>query len=275
MKVAIQGIRGAFHETAARKHFGEAIDIVECSTFKTLCDTLKDGRADQALMAIENTIAGSILGNYTLIREYGFYVLGEVFLNIKMHLMTLPGVALSSVEVVESHPIALQQCHEYLYQNLNVPLRESNDTAESARDLKKSGDTTKAVIASERCAELYSLEIKESGIETHHQNFTRFLVLGRSEVKDTENNKASLSLQIGHKVGCLADILVLFRDSGVNLTKIQSTPIIGTPYEYNFHIDIEWDAYQQYQKALSDVTGKVSAFRLLGEYRKSSYGLNQ
>lgn len=275
MKVAIQGIRGAFHEVAAKKHFGKAIDIVECETFKNLCDSLQQGKAEYALMAIENTIAGSILGNYALIREYGFYVMGEVYLNIKMNLLTLPGVPLSDIEVVESHPIALQQCHEFLHQNMKVRLRESNDTAESARDLYLSQDRTRAVVASARCAELYGLEIVESGIETHHQNFTRFLVLGTAEIKSPENNKASLSLELGNEIGCLADVLVLFRDNGVNLTKIQSTPVIGMPYQYHFHIDVEWDAYKHYEKAVSDVTERVSAFQLLGEYRKSSYGLNQ
>lgn len=275
MKVAIQGIRGAFHESAARKYFGEDIEMVECLTFKSLCDTLRDGGADRALMAIENTIAGSILGNYALIREYGFFVHGEVYLNIKMNLMTLPGVELSDIEVVESHPIALQQCHDFLHQELGVPLRESNDTAESARNLAVSGDSTKAVIGAEICAQLYGLNILKSGIETHKQNFTRFLVLGREENKSTENNKASLSFQLSHEIGCLADVLTLFKENGVNLTKIQSTPIIGSPYQYNFHIDIEWDDYQHYQDAVEDVGAKVAAFRLLGEYKKSTYGLNQ
>ncbi|UII32527.1 prephenate dehydratase [Fulvivirga ulvae] len=275
MKIAIQGIRGAFHEAAAKKHFGDHIEIVECSTFKKLCETLKVGDADSALMAIENTIAGSILGNYALIHEYRFHVLGEVYLNIKMNLMTIPGVALSDIKVVESHPIALQQCQEYIHQNLNATCKESNDTAESARDLALAGDSTKAVIASKICAGLYGLEIKEEGIETHKQNFTRFLVLGRENDKSLDNNKASLRLQLGHEVGSLASVLVAFKDNDVNLTKIQSIPIVGMPYEYYFHIDVEWADYARYQSALTEVSAKTHSLSLLGEYKKSTFELNQ
>lgn len=275
MKIAIQGIRGAFHEAAAKKHFGDDIEIVECSTFKNLCETLQNGHADRALMAIENTIAGSILGNYALIHEYRFHVLGEVYLNIKMNLMTLPGVNLSDIQVVESHPIALQQCQEYIHQQLNATCKESNDTAESARDLAASNDKTKAIIASKICAELYGLEIKEEGIETHKQNFTRFLALGREDDKSLDNNKASLRLQLGNEVGSLADVLMAFKENEVNLSKIQSIPIIGTPYEYYFHIDVEWSDYDKYQTALSLVGTKTRSLSLLGEYKKSTFELNQ
>ncbi|MBL6448647.1 prephenate dehydratase [Fulvivirga sp. 29W222] len=275
MKIAIQGIRGAFHEAAALKHFGDTIEIVECDTFKSLCDTLKSSIADKALMAIENSIAGSILGNYTLIHEYGFYVIGEVYLNIKMNLMTIPGVAISDISVVESHPIALQQCQEYIHKNLNATCKESNDTAESARNLSLSSDTSKAIIASKICSELYNLEIKQEGIETHKQNFTRFLILGREDDKSLGNNKASLRLQLGNEVGSLANVLVAFKENEVNLTKIQSIPIIGAPYEYDFHIDVEWADYDRYQSALAEVETKTRALSLLGEYKKSSFELNQ
>ncbi|ELR69643.1 Prephenate dehydratase [Fulvivirga imtechensis AK7] len=276
MKVAIQGIRGAFHEVAAKKHFDNDISIVECLTFKSLCDALKDGKVDHAVMAIENTIAGSILGNYSLIRDYRFHVIGEVYLNIKMNLLTLPGVALKNIKTVESHPIALQQCKEFLYEQLShAVLRESNDTAESARDLGISGDTTKAVIAADRCARLYGLEIKRAGIETNKQNFTRFLALSRVPVKDNSNNKASISLQLGHEPGTLADILTIFKANGANLTKIQSVPVIGKPYEYHFHIDFEWEDYSRYEKTMEEVEDKALSLHLLGEYKKAFFGLNE
>lgn len=276
MKVAIQGIRGAFHEVAAKKHFGHNITIVECLTFKSLCDALRDGKVDHAIMAIENTIAGSILGNYSLIRDYRFHVIGEVYLNIKMNLLTLPGVALNHIKTVESHPIALQQCKEFLYEELSsAVLRESNDTAESARDLSTSGDTTKAVIAADRCATLYGLEVKKAGIETNKQNFTRFLALSKTAMKNNANNKASISLQLGHEPGTLADILVVFKTNGANLTKIQSVPVLGKPYEYHFHIDFEWDDYAHYEKTIAEVEDKALSFHLLGEYKKAFFGLNE
>lgn len=276
MRVAIQGIRGAFHEVAAKKHFGEDIVIVECLTFKSLCIALEREDVDYAIMAIENTIAGSILGNYSLIRDYKFHVTGEVYLNIKMNLLTLPGVKLNAIKTVESHPIALQQCKEYLYEHLaTAALRESNDTAESARDLSASKDTSKAVIAADRCATLYGLEIKKAGIETNRQNFTRFLALSREPVKDTANNKASISLQLGHEPGSLADILTTFKMNNLNLTKIQSLPIIGKPYEYHFHIDFEWENYTDYEQAIEEVKARARNFNLLGEYKKATFGLNE
>lgn len=274
--VAIQGIRGAFHEVAARKHFGDDISIKECLTFRILCEALKNGEVDHAVMAIENTIAGSILGNYTLIRDYGFHVTGEVFLNIKMNLMTLPGVNLKSIRTVESHPIALQQCHEFLYEQLpQASLSESDDTAESARLLGSSNDVTRAVIAADRCAKLYGLEIKKRGIETNKQNFTRFLALSTAPVRTNKNNKASISLQLGHEPGRLADILSIFRLNSMNLTKIQSLPVIGKPYEYHFHIDFEWDDYASYERATEEVRNHSLSFNLLGEYKKATFGLNE
>jgi len=274
-KIAIQGIQGAFHEVAAQKHFGKDIQVVECLSFKELCEALQHEKVDYAIMAIENTIAGSLLPNYALIREYKFKIIGEVFLNIKMNLMTLKNVNLDEISVVESHPIALQQCKEYIYENMpNAKMRESNDTAESAKDLRDSNDTHKAIIAAERCSELYDLDILEKGIETNKHNFTRFLILNKDGITSNENNKASLSLQLGHEVGSLATILTIFKTHHVNLTKIQSVPIIGSPYEYHFHIDIEWKDNQEYESALNEIIKKVSSFSLLGEYKKAKYSLN-
>ncbi len=274
-KIAIQGIRGAFHEVAAKKFFDAEIEVVECFTFKSLCDELYHQNVDYAVMAIENTIAGSLLPNYALLREYRFRIIGEVYLNIKMNLMTIPGVNMEDIQVVESHPIALQQCKEFVYERIqNAVMRESNDTAESAKNLADSKDLNRGIIAAERCAEIYDLEIKEKGIETNKQNFTRFLVLGREAIEEPVNNKASLSLQLGHEVGSLADILHIFKENQINLTKIQSVPIIGMPYEYHFHIDIEWGDYENYQYAINKVIKKASTFSLLGEYKKGEYSLN-
>ncbi len=274
-KIAIQGIQGSFHEVAAQKYFGKDIQVAECLSFKELCEALHHDKVDFAIMAIENTIAGSLLPNYALIREYKFKIIGEVFLNIKMNLMALKNVTLTDVNVIESHPIALQQCKEFVYENIPyAKMKESNDTAESAKNLRDSKKTYKAIIAAERCAELYDLEILEKGIETNKHNFTRFLILNKDGVSDIENNKASLSLQLGHEVGSLATILTIFKTHHVNLTKIQSVPIIGSPYEYHFHIDVEWKENQEYEKALNEIIKKVSSFSLLGEYKKATYSLN-
>jgi prephenate dehydratase len=272
-KIAIQGIRGAFHEKAAKKHFGEDIEIVACQTFKDVCDSVKSLSSDFAVMAIENTIAGSLLPNYSLIREYQLKVVGEVYLNIKMNLMTIPGVELSKVEIVESHPIALQQCKEFVYENLEAVLSETYDTAGAARDLEISQRTDMAIIAGEDCASIYNLEIREKGIETNKQNFTRFLILA-TEGEIEKPNKASLSFQIKHKSGCLVDVLSIFQENDINLTKIQSVPIIGSPYEYNFHVDIEWSKRSNYEKALQKILKKTTAVSLLGAYKKATYKLN-
>ena len=276
IKIAIQGIRGAFHEAAARKYFGDGIEIIECDTFEALCQTLHSGQADEAIMAIENTIAGSILSNYSLIHTYNFHVTGEVYLNIRMHLLTLPGVTLDDIKYVESHPMALMQCQRFLKNQLPSAIcRESNDTAESARQLQTAQDKSGAVICSAICAELYDLEIKAAGIETHQQNFTRFLVLSPEAKSISIPGKASLRIQLGNEIGSLSDILAVFKRNNINLSKIQSIPIVGLPYEYNFHIDVEWEQYELYSKAIEAVRAKSRSLDVLGEYTKGTFELNK
>jgi prephenate dehydratase len=274
-KIAIQGVAGSFHETAAQKHFGTNIETVECATFKNLCDTMKSGQASGAVMAIENTIAGTLLPNYTLLNEYGFKVSGEVFLNIQMNLMALPGVELQDIQTVISHPIAIRQCYEFLWGLKGTEIIEHNDTAGAAKQVKEEQLKTTAAIANEQAAHLYGLQILEKRIETNKMNFTRFLVLSKEVEENELNNKASLSMQLGHEVGSLADVLGTFKNNGINLTKIQSVPIVGKPYEYHFHLDVEWQNKSKYDTAISKVLKQTSGLAVLGEYRKSTFKLNE
>jgi len=268
IKVAIQGIATSFHEVAAFTHFKEPIETVECLSFHTLCESLKKGESDFAVMAIENSIAGSILPNYFLLQEYHFSIIGEVYLPIHMHLLALPGVKLSDIKNIESHPMAIRQCSDYLHRLNGVEIRESDDTAYSAKKVadKKLKDT--AAIANEHAAKKFGLEIIEKRIETHKKNFTRFLILAKRGTAKDDTNKASLSFEVANEVGSLADALMTFKENTINLSKIQSIPIIGKPSEYSIHVDVEWKRRKNYDDAVKQVLRQVRNLNILGEYKK-------
>jgi prephenate dehydratase len=268
IKVAIQGIATSFHEVAAMTHFKEPIETVECLNFHTLCESLKKGESDFAVMAIENSIAGSILPNYFLLQEYHFSIIGEVYLPIHMHLLALPGVKMTDIKSIESHPMAIRQCSDYLHRLNGIEIRESDDTAYSAKKVadKKLKDT--AAIANEQAAKKFGLEILEKRIETHKKNFTRFLVLTKRSTAKEETNKASLSFEVANEVGSLADALMTFKDNAINLSKIQSIPIIGKPSEYSIHVDVEWKKRKNYDEAMKQVLRQVRNLNILGEYKK-------
>jgi prephenate dehydratase len=268
IKVAIQGIATSFHEVAALTHFKEPIETVECLSFHKLCESLKKGESDYAVMAIENSIAGSILPNYFLLQEYHFSIIGEVYLPIHMHLLALPGVKLSDIKNIESHPMAIRQCSDYLHRLNGVEIRESDDTAYSAKKVaeKKLKDT--AAIANEHAAKKFGLEIIEKRIETHKKNFTRFLILAKKATTKDDTNKASLSFEVANEVGSLADALMTFKENTINLSKIQSIPIIGKPSEYSIHVDVEWKRRKNYDDAVKQVLRQVRNLNILGEYKK-------
>lgn len=268
-RVAIQGISTSFHEVAALAYFKEPIETVECLTFHQVCESLKNNTADFAVMAIENSIAGSILPNYFLLQEYHFAIVGELYIPIHMHLLALPGVKVSDLKVIESHPMALRQCAEYLQTLNGVQLRESDDTALSARIVKEKKLKTTGAIANEFAARKFGLEILEKRIETHKKNFTRFLVLQRKSNGPAGGNKASLSFEVAHAVGSLADALTTFKNHNINLTKIQSIPIVGKPNEYSIHIDVEWKRRKDYDHALNELLRQVKNMSILGEYKKA------
>ena len=266
IKVAIQGIKGCFHEMAARKYFDSEIEVVESHTFKDLCFTLKSGGSDLAIMAIENTLAGSLLPNYALIERFGFTILGEVYLPIRMNLLGLNGATVAGLKKVYSHPVALAQCEEYLERFPHITVIEYHDTAAAARWVQEEGNLAFAAISNELSAEIYGLDILQAGIETHKQNFTRFLIVGREEVEIENANKASLSLRLAHEPGALADVLTIFKNNKNNLTKIQSIPIIGMPYQYAFKIDVTWNDRESFDRSLTEIRQLGNECRVVGCY---------
>lgn len=269
IRVAIQGIATSFHEVAAMTYFDQAIETVECLSFHQLCETVKNDKAEYAVMAIENSIAGSILPNYFLLQEYHFNIVGELYLPIHMHLLALPGVKLEDLKAIESHPMAIRQCSEFLHTLNGIEIRESDDTALSARRVseKKLKDT--AAIANEFAAKRFGLQILEKRIETHKKNFTRFLVLTKRANGKTDSNKASLCFEVSHEVGSLAEALMTFKTNSINLTKIQSIPIIGKPSQYSIHVDVEWKRRKNYDDAMGQVLRQVKNLNVLGEYKKA------
>lgn len=269
-KVAIQGIATSFHDVAAQTYFYEPVEIVECLTFHALCEKLKKGEADFAVMAIENSIAGSILPNYFLLQDYHFSIVGELYLPIHMHLLALEGVELKNIKSVESHPMAIRQCYEFLHSMNGIVLKESDDTAMSAQKISGMKLKDTAALGNEFTAKKFGLNILERRVETNKKNFTRFLILSRNRKALSEANKASLSFEVAHEVGSLADVLMTFKENSINLTKIQSIPIIGKPAEYSIHVDVEWKKRKNYNDAIHDILRKVRNLNILGEYKKAA-----
>jgi prephenate dehydratase len=254
---------------AALTYFNDPIETVECLSFHQLCESLKNGTSDYAVMAIENSIAGSILPNYFLLQDYHFNIIGELYLPIHMNLLVLPGTKLSDIKTIESHPMAIRQCTEFLHALNGVEIRESDDTALSAKRVKELKLKNTAAIANEFAAKKYGLQILEKRIETHKKNFTRFLVLAKRSNGKIESNKASLCFEVANEVGSLADALTTFKNNSINLTKIQSIPIIGRPSEYSIHIDVEWKRRKSYDTAMHEIMRQVKNLNVLGEYKKA------
>lgn len=277
-RVAIQGVAGANHEIAAREYFsGEEIEIVECMTFEELFERVRGDRSLYGIVAIENTIAGSIQANYTLLRESGLAVVGEYKLRIKHELMALPGVAIEDITEIRSHPMALRQCAQFLSHYPQLHIVEHADTALAAKEVKDSGLRNVAAIAPAIAAEKYGLNILCSGIETNKKNFTRFLIVtdrGRTEVdellRENRVNKSSVvfSLPQAKESGSLSKVLTILAFYGMNLTKIQSNPVVGHEWEYDFYIDIVFTNYTRYIQALDAVRPLCGTLTILGEYEQ-------
>lgn len=268
-RIAVQGIIGSFHEDAALKYFNEKVEVVECKSFTSVCDMVDTDQVDYAVMAIENSIAGSLLKNYQLIRDYHLRIIGEIYLHIQMNLMVVPGVKPQDITDIYSHPIALQQCMEYIEKYFpNAELHEGLDTAGAAKMISEEKPKNAAAIGNLRSAELYKLDILETGIETNKKNYTRFLILAKHGNPTEKANKASLCFEVGHFYGSLARVLNVFAENEINLSKIQSVPVIGKPNEYTFHVDIEWEKSKNYDKTLHQVLKSVSSLAILGEYER-------
>jgi len=268
-RVAIQGIRASFHEEAAFKFFGTDIETIECDSFKQTCEVLKNKKADFVVMAIENSIAGSLLPNYTLLREYNFTIVGEVYLAIQLHLLALPGVKFKDVKYVQSHPIAIRQCSDFFDEFPHLQVIESSDTAACAKKIREENLTDTVAIANLLAAKLYDLQVMERRIESNKKNFTRFLILADKPIGNSESNKASLSFQVGNSVGSLAEVLNIFSEHKINLSKIQSMPVLGKRNEYNFYVDIEWKNQSDYDSAIRKVLKHTINFTIMGEYQKN------
>ena len=273
-KVAIQGIAGSFHDIAAREYFrGEEIEIVACRTFKEVFETTKNDNSIIAMIAIENTIAGSLLPNHNLQKESGMKIIGEQKLRIKHNLVAVPGQDITEIKEVYSHPIALMQCQDFLNKHPHLKAIESDDTASSAKRLSEEKQMGHAAICGELAAEIYGLETLAKGIETNKRNFTRFLVAADPWLADELNkgkfpNKASLAFALPHEEGSLAKVLSILSFYGINLTKIQSLPIIGREWEYMFYIDLQFENYVKYTQALSAITPLTKDLQILGEYEE-------
>lgn len=271
-KVAIQGIAGAYHEVAARRYYeGEDIDIIDCITFKDVIAAIKKDPSVLGMMAIENTIAGSLLQNYELIRESGCSIIGEYKLRISHSLAALPGSSIHEIMEVNSHPIALMQCNDFLNTLSHVKIVEKEDTALSARWIAENQLKGHAAICARHAAEIYGLEVLAEGIETNKHNFTRFLVIADRWTADeimrgVQKNKASLVFATPHSVGSLSQILSVFSFYDMNLSKIQSLPIIGREWQYMFYVDLVFSDFTRYKQAVDAVMPLTKDLKILGEY---------
>jgi prephenate dehydratase len=269
VKVSIQGFEGCFHQEAANKFFGEKVNAICCSTFREVIKIAEHkNESDAGIMAIENSIAGSILPNYNLLQKSKLKIIGEVYLHIRQNLMVNPGVKLEDIREVHSHPMAILQCDHFLDKH-NWKLVETEDTALSAKHVHQHRSKHIAAIASRLAAEIYQLDIIAPNIHTLKNNYTRFLVLQRAaEVQDIENaNKASINFHTDHSRGSLAKVLSSIANAGINLSKLQSMPIPGSDFKYSFHADLEFETRQQLAKALEIIKDKTDSLQILGIYK--------
>jgi len=270
-KIGIQGIKAAFHDVAARQYFGsDKIELAEFRDFRSMSQAVANNNVDFAMMAIENTLAGSLLPNYGLIEEYGLNIIGEEYLRIQMQLMVLPGETLDSVEQVISHPIALSQCGQFLDDYPTWKVTEADDTASSARLISKKKLKGIAAIASSLAAKTYGLKIIAPSIETNKKNYTRFLAISKNEVAIENINKASLRLVLSHRPAALAQALEVIGKRGLNLSKIQSVPIIGQPYEYAIHLDVLFNDQEIFNNVIADLDPLCNNLKILGTYQQGN-----
>jgi prephenate dehydratase len=270
-KIAIQGIKGSFHHQVVKEYFSGNVEIDECLSFEELIDSLLSGKSDQAVMAIENSIAGPIIPNYALIDKNNLHIIGEHYLSIHQNLMALKGQKIEDIKEVHSHPMAILQCMDFLKQYPNIKLVEDKDTAETARRIQEKQLTGIAAIASKTASEMYDLEIIAPEIQTIKNNMTRFVIIKKqnSFLPESEINRASIKFELDHKRGSLAAVLNVMSDCKLNLTKIQSLPKIETPWKYSFFVDVTFEKYEDFAKAKSLLNIMAEYFKVLGEYKNT------
>ena len=278
MNIAILGVKGSFHHLVANEFFGNDIHLTECMSFTEMPELLKNDTVDAAIMAIENTNTGSLLSNYVLIDKYDLNIQGEVYLPMQHNLMALDGQELNDIEEVWSHPIAIKNCEGFLKKNPHIKLIEEKDTAFVAKqihDLKIKGI---AAIASKAAADIYNLNILEESIQGDRRNITRFFVLTKNRdfsIDVNLHNKASLKFITNHKLGSLAEILNICVRHNLNLSRIQSMPIVHEPWNYAFFIDHDFNDYLEYCNALLTIEKKVDTLKILGEYTRGKQELEK
>ena len=268
-KIAIQGIKGSFHHQVAQEYFHQNVSVNECLSFEALVDSLLQDKSQLAVMAIENSIVGSIIPNYALIDKNELHITGEYYLDIIQNLMVLNGQKISEIEEVHSHPMALLQCMDFLKKHPRIKLVEDKDTAETARRIHQKQIKGIAAIASKAAAALYDLTIIAPEIQTVNNNMTRFFIISKmaNVLPKEEINKASLKFELDDTPGSLATVLNVMTNCKLNLTKIQSMPIIETPFQYSFFVDVVFEKYKHYEKAMKILEIMTNHFKVLGEYK--------
>jgi prephenate dehydratase len=268
-KVSIQGYEGSFHQMAARQYFGKDVKVIPCATFREVVKIASNKKeSNGGVMAIENSIAGSILPNYTLLQKSNLKIVGEVYLPIKQHLLVNPGVTLADIKEVHSHPMAIQQCMDYL-DNFHWKLVDTDDTALSAKHIHQHKSKHIAGIAGKLAAELFDLQILVPNIHTQKNNYTRFLMLQRADevIISSNANKASLNFITDHSKGSLAKVLTKIAEGGINLSKLQSMPIAGTNFTYSFHADMEFDHVGQFDEVIKSMKSLTAQIKIFGVYK--------
>lgn len=270
-KIAIQGIKGSFHHQVAENYFSESVELEECLSFEKLVKNVLKDKSSKGIMALENSIAGSIIPNYALIDHNNLHIIGEYYLDIHHNLLALKGQTIEDIKEVQSHPMALLQCAVFFSNYPHIKLIESSDTAETAKRIQEQKLLGVAAIASVKAAELYDLEIVANGIHTVKNNTTRFVIVKsvNKEIPKNEINKASLKFELEDKPGNLAIVLKMISEYKLNMTKIQSLPIIETPFQYSFFIDVIFDNYQNYEEVKLNLQQMTRHFKVLGEYKNA------
>ena len=273
-KIAIQGTLGSYHDIAAHRFFDqEEIELICCATFEDVFKSLRQDSLNIGMLAIENTIAGSLLQNHELLRQSGAQIVGEYKLRISHCFVCLPNEDWDDITEVNSHPIALMQCREFLQQHPTIKVVETEDTAQSAEAISKGQLKGHAAICSRAAAERYGMKILQEGIETNKHNFTRFLVVADAwqadELKKSRHvqaNKSNMVFTLPHTEGSLSQVLSILSFYQINLTKIQSLPIIGREWEYQFYVDVSFADYLRYKQAITAITPLTKELKILGEY---------
>jgi len=268
-KIAIQGIKGSFHHQVAELYFSPAVDLEECMSFELVAKNVEISRTHKGIMALENSIAGSIIPNYALIDTYNLHIVGEYYLDIHHHLLGFKGQKIEDITEVQSHPMALLQCAAFFAKYPHIRLVESNDTAETAKRIQEKQLKGIGAIASQTAAKLYDLDCIANDIHTIKNNTTRFVIVKKEqkEIPKDQINKASLKFELEDQPGNLAKVLTMISDCHLNMTKILSLPIITTPFQYSFFVDVVFESYRDYQEAKKQLVQMTRHFKVLGEYK--------